>query len=269
VALAFFAFLNFCFDPIKAKEFLAGYILERTLGLDNIFVFLIIFNFFKVNKEGIERVLFWGILIAIVLRAIFIFVGAALISKFYFVMYIFGAFLVFTGIKLLFMKEGNEDGMEKNFIVRCVNKFLPTTNKFEGDKFIIKENNKNLFTPLFITMVVVAFSDLIFALDSIPAIFGVTLDPFIVLTANFFSLMGLRAMFSLITHVVESFYYLKYALSIILVFVGVKMLIEHYFHISISVSLGIIFGAISIAIIASIFKSKREKYKQKYNADKL
>lgn len=260
VTLIFFAFLHFGYDPTKAKEFIVGYTLERTLSLDNIFVFYVIFSFFKINEEGKERIIFWGILLAIVLRILFILAGAVIIAKFSFVLYLFGLFLIFTGIKLLIIKDDDkEKDFEQNTLVKIFKKLLKTTPKFEGDKFYIIENGVKLFTPLFIVMLLIAFSDIIFALDSIPAIFGITLDPLIVITANFFSLMGLRAIFFLITHVIDYFYYIKYALSVILVFIGIKMLIAGFYHIPISFSLMFIFASIAIAIIFSIIKKPNIK----------
>jgi tellurite resistance protein TerC len=256
VALGFFASLYFGFNEVKATEFLAGYILERTLSLDNIFVFYIIFNFFKISTEAKQRVLFWGIIIAIILRFLFIFIGAELVSRFYFLMYLFGLFLLFTGLKLLFAKEGNEDDFSNNIIVRICKKILPTTNKTKGDDFTMKIDGKIFFTPVFLVMVLVGFTDLIFALDSIPAIFGITLDPFIVMTANFFSLMGLRAIFFLIAEIIKRFYYIKYALSAILVFIGVKMLIAQIYHISTFYSLLFILGSIGLSILVSLVFKK-------------
>lgn len=259
VALAFFVITYFNFSEIKAKEFLAGYTLERVLSLDNIFVFYIIFNFFKLNEESRERILFWGIILAIILRAIFIFIGAALIAKFSFLMYIFGAFLIFTGIKLVIIDEAKENDLNKNPVVRFFKKILPTTTELKGSEFTTRIKGKLFFTPAFIVMILVGITDIVFALDSIPAIFGITLDPFIVITANFFSLMGLRAIFSLITHIIKGFYYIKYALCLILVFIGVKMLIVNYIHIPISISLSFILGTIGLAILASVIKLKLVK----------
>jgi tellurite resistance protein TerC len=255
VTLTFFAIVYFSFSQVKASEFLAGYILERTLSFDNIFVFYIIFKFFKLEGKSQERILFWGIIMAIIMRAIFIFLGAVLIQKFGFIMYFFGAFLIFTGIKMVITKESETAEFDKNLIVRALKKIFPTTNQVDGDKFTIKINGKTFFTPVFIVLILIAFIDVVFALDSIPAIFGITLDPFIIVTANFFSLMGLRAIFSLITIIIQRFYYIKYALSLILVFVGIKMLIANFYHVPVGYSLGFIFVSIFVSIIFSIFKN--------------
>lgn len=255
VALGFFVMLKVNVGDLKAQEFLAGYILERTLSLDNIFVFYVIFNFFKIHEKSKERVLFWGIILAILLRILFIFVGAALVVKFAFLMYIFGGFLVLTGIKLLLSsEEGQGQDFNKNFIVKNFKRVFRATDKFDGDKFYIIENGRRVFTPLFIVMVLIAISDVIFALDSIPAIFGITLDPYIVIFANFFSLMGLRAIFCLISNIISYFYYIKYALSAILVFIGIKMMIMKFYHVPIFYSLLFIFGSIFIAIILSVLR---------------
>jgi tellurite resistance protein TerC len=253
VALLFAGIIFFEFSKITAKEFLAGYVLERTLSLDNIFVFYVIFSFFKLTDEGKERVLFWGIILAIILRALFIFAGAILLEKFSFLMYIFAIFLIFTGIKLILTKEDEEQDFNENGIVKFFKKILPTTENLNGDDFTIKINGKLFFTPVFIVMILVGFTDIIFALDSIPAIFGITKDPFVVATANFFSLMGLRAIFCLISHIMKHFYYIKYALSAILVFIGIKMMIAGFYHIPITYSLAFIIGSIAISILASIF----------------
>ena len=192
---------------------------------------------------------------AIIMRAIFIFLGAVLIEKFGFIMYFFGAFLIFTGIKMVMTQESETVEFDKNLIVRALKKIFPTTNQVDGDKFTIKIQGKTFFTPVFIVLILIAFIDVVFALDSIPAIFGITLDPFIIVTANFFSLMGLRAIFSLITIIIKRFYYIKYALSLILVFVGMKMLIVNFYHVPVSYSLIFIFVSIFVSIIFSIFKN--------------
>ena len=210
VSLLFFITIYFNFSPVKAKEFLSGYLLERTLSLDNIFVFYIIFNFFKISDLAQQRVLFWGIIIAIILRVIFISLGVVLVNKFYFLMYIFGIFLVFTGVKMFFITDNIDKDFSKNIVVKCCKKILPITNKVDGIHFISKINNKIFFTPVFLVMLLIGLVDIIFALDSIPAIFGITLDPFIVITANFFSLMGLRAIFFLILEIISRFYYIKH-----------------------------------------------------------
>jgi tellurite resistance protein TerC len=256
IALIFAGIIFFGFNKITAKEFLAGYFLERTLSLDNIFVFYVIFSFFKINEEGKERVLFWGIVLAIILRAIFIFVGAVLIEKFSFLMYIFALFLIFTGLKLILAKESEDKDFNNNRIVKFLKKILPTTDKFQDDDFTMRINGKLFFTPIFITMLLVGFTDIVFALDSIPAIFGITKDPFVVATANFFSLMGLRAIFYLISHIMKHFYYIKYALSAILIFIGIKMMLAGFYHIPITYSLAFIVGSIGLSIIASILFKK-------------
>ena len=205
VSLAFFTVIYTGFSKTMATEFLTGYILERTLGLDNMFVFILLFASFKVPAEGKERILFWGIVGAILLSILFIYLGAALIATFSFVMYIFGFFLVLTGLKLLVKKE--EKDLKDSKIIKFFQNIIPSTKQYEGDKFYIKQKGRALFTPLFLVLLFVAVVDIIFAIDSIPAIFGITKDPFVVVTANFFSLMGFRAMFFLVSHLMNYFYY--------------------------------------------------------------
>lgn len=252
VAVVFFISLYFGFNQEIGMEFLTGYVLERSLGLDNLFVFVVIFSSFKITETGKERVLFWGIMGAIVLRIIFIYIGATLIEKFAFMMYIFGGFLLLTGIKLLFKKE-SEGNVRESLIVRFFKSILPFSSNSKTDKFYEKKK----FTPLFLVLLFVAFVDVVFAIDSIPAIFGITNDPFVVLTANFFSLVGFRAMFFLVSHLMDYFYYIKYALSGILIFIGIKMLLLEFMHVPVVYSLGFIFASIAIAIYASLLKMKK------------
>jgi tellurite resistance protein TerC len=241
-------------------EFLAGYLIELSLSVDNLFVFLMIFSFFKVPRQHQNRVLFWGIFGALVLRAIFIFAGAALINRFHWIMYIFGAFLVFTAVKMFFQKEEEPDP-ENSALVRILKKMIPISKDFHGDKFFVKENAKHLATPLFIVLVLVEMTDVIFAFDSIPAIFAVTKDPFIVFTSNVFAILGLRALYFCISGLMDRFVYLKLALSFILAFVGIKMLIVEYYKIPITASLLFIVLALAIAMLASILKTRKGSQK--------
>lgn len=261
VALSFFAILFMGFGEVKAGEFLTGYILERILSIDNIFVFYIIFQFFKLDRNIAQKILFLGIILAMLLRVIFILIGAKLVSQFYFVMYFFGAFLIFTGLKLLFVKDDEENqDFSNNIIVKICKKFLPIDEKSTSKNFTIIKNGKLFFTPIFLVMILVGFTDVLFALDSIPAIFGITLDSSIIIMANFLSLMGLRAIFFLISNVIEKFHYIKYALSLILTFIGVKILLANFVHIPVVYSLSFVVISVIIAILLSIiFPQKCKK----------
>ena len=242
----------------KALEFLTGYLIEKSLSVDNLFVFIMLFSFFNVNPKYQHKVLFWGILGALVMRAIFIFAGVALINKFHWIIYIFGAFLIFTGIKMLSHKE-EQIAPHKNPLVRLFKKFFPVSDKMHGGKFFVKINSGTVATPLFIVLLVVEFTDLIFAVDSIPAILAISHDTFIIFTSNVFAILGLRALYFALAGITKYFHYLKYGLSAILVFVGVKMVIAGYFKIPIVYSLLTILGILLVSIILSfVFPQKEE-----------
>ncbi len=236
---------------IEAMEFVTGFVLEKTLSVDNIFVMTVIFTYFKVDPKYQHRVLFWGILGALVMRIIFILGGVALLSEFHFIMYFFGAFLVYTGIKMLFSGE-NEVHPEEDPVYRFCQKHLRMTKDFHGEKFFIKENKLRYATPLFMVLVIVETTDLIFAVDSIPAILSVTKNSFIAYTSNIFAILGLRSLYFAFAGVVKYFRYLSYALSVVLVFIGVKMLIEHFYKIGTGPSLLIVMGVIGTSILASV-----------------
>lgn len=240
----------------KALEFLTGYLIEKSLSVDNLFVFIMLFTFFNVEPKYQHKVLFWGILGALIMRAIFIFAGVALISKFHWIIYIFGAFLVFTGIKMLFHKD-EEIAPDKNPLVRLFKKFFPVSEQMHGGKFFVKIDSKTVATPLFVVLLVVEFTDLIFAVDSIPAILAISNDTFIIFTSNVFAILGLRALYFALAGITKYFHYLKYGLSAILVFVGVKMVIVGFYKIPIVYSLLTILGILLISVLASvIFKNK-------------
>jgi tellurite resistance protein TerC len=235
----------------KALEFLAGYLIEKSLSVDNLFVFIMLFTYFKVNPVYQHKVLFWGILGALIMRAAFIFAGVALITKFHWIIYIFGAFLILTGIKMLIQKEG-EIAPDKNPLVRLFKKFFPVTDQMHEDKFFVKINSKTVATPLFIVLLIVEFTDLIFAVDSIPAILAVSNDSFIIFTSNVFAILGLRALYFALAGITKYFHYLKYGLSAILVFVGAKMVIADFFKIPILYSLLTIISILFVSIMLSI-----------------
>ena len=209
----------------KAMEFLAGYLIEKSLSMDNLFVFLMLFSFFGIERKYQHEVLFWGIFGALVLRSIFIFAGAAMVERFEWILGLFGIFLLYTGAKM-FKHDDNEQAVpSQNIIVRWFKKFFPATDQLHGDRFFILSNGKRLATPLFVTLLVIETTDVAFAVDSIPAVFSVSRDPFIVLTSNIFAILGLRALYFALAAVAQYFKYLKYGLGIILIFVGVKMLL--------------------------------------------
>lgn len=260
ISLAFV--FNFCIyyfmGKEKALEFLTGYLIEKSLSIDNLFVFIMLFTFFDVKPKYQHKVLFWGILGALVLRAIFIFAGVALISKFHWIIYIFGAFLVFTGIKMLFHKDEKIEP-HKNPLVRLFKKFFPVTEQMHESKFFVKINAKTFATPLFIVLLVVEFTDLIFAVDSIPAILAISNDTFIIFTSNVFAILGLRALYFALAGITKYFYYLKYGLAAILVFIGIKMCIAGVYKISILYSLLFILLTLLVSIIMSIVKQYKSK----------
>ena len=234
-----------------ALEFLAGYLLEESLSVDNIFVFLIIFSYFRVPSQYQHKILFWGILGAIIMRFLFIVLGITLINQFHFIIYIFGALLIYTGIKMA-RHEDEEIHPEKNPILKLIGRLIPVSGEYEGDKFFVKRVGKFFATPLFIVLLMVETTDVIFAVDSIPAIFGVTLDPFIVYTSNIFAILGLRALYFALAGMMRKFHYLSYGLSIILVFIGVKMLISNFLLIPIHIALGIVVTILTSSMLASL-----------------
>ncbi len=242
----------------KALEFLTGYLIEKSLSVDNLFVFIMLFTFFNVQPKYQHKVLFWGIIGALIMRAIFIFAGVALISKFHWVIYIFGAFLVFTGIKMLFHKD-DEIAPDKNPLVRLFKMLFPVSERMHGGNFFVKINSKTFVTPLFIVLLVVEFTDLIFAVDSIPAILAISNDAFIIFTSNVFAILGLRALYFALAGITKYFHYLKYGLSAILVFVGVKMVIVGFYKIPIVYSLLTILGILLISVLASVMFKNNNK----------
>lgn len=258
LAMAFNVFVYYQKGPVAAGEFLAGYMLEQSLSVDNIFVIILILKYFKVAPQYHHKVLFWGIVGALLMRGIMIGLGAALIAAFHWIFYVFGAFLIFTGIKMAFSSEDDAE-LEDNFVVTYARRHFRITDSYHQERFSIMKDGIRWFTPLFLVVLVVEFTDLIFAVDSIPAIFAVTNDPFIVFTSNVFAVMGLRSLFFAVVGVMGIFHYLKYGLSVILTFIGVKMFIQDWYHITIDVALGVIAGVLALSIIASImFPEKSE-----------
>jgi tellurite resistance protein TerC len=241
----------------KSLEFLTGYVLEKSLAVDNLFVFIMLFTYFKVPEIYQKRVLVYGIFGALILRSIMIVVGATLVSEFHWILYIFGAFLLFSGIKMF--KSGEDSGdIENNFIIKFLRRNFKITDNYHGEKFFVKIDGKTWITPLFVVLIFIEFTDLIFAVDSIPAIFAVTTDPFIVYTSNIFAILGLRALYFILVDMADRFELLKYGLAIILMFIGVKLLIMEFFKIPILLSLGFVIGVLAISIIASIKKTSKK-----------
>ncbi|EDJ7238411.1 hypothetical protein CHU11_14580 [Salmonella enterica subsp. enterica serovar Litchfield] len=234
-------------DP-QALAFLTGYLIEKSLAVDNVFVWLMLFSYFSVPPALQRRVLVYGVLGAIVLRTIMIFAGTWLITQFEWLLYVFGAFLLFTGVKMALAKE-DESGIGEKPMVRWLRGHLRMTDTIENERFFVRKNGLLYATPLLLVLIMVELSDVIFAVDSIPAIFAVTTDPFIVLTSNLFAILGLRAMYFLLSGVAERFSMLKYGLAVILVFIGIKMLLVDFYHIPIAISLGVVFGILTITLV--------------------
>jgi tellurite resistance protein TerC len=251
LALLFALGLAFFADRQAALTFLTGYVIEESLSVDNIFVIVLIFQYFAVPAQYQHRVLFWGILGALVMRGLFIAVGAALLARFEWIIYIFGALLVVTGIRMAVKQDEEFDG-EQNVVVKLARRVLPITDGYRGKHFFSLEQGRRYATPLLLVLVLVEATDLIFAVDSIPAIFGITRDPFLVFTSNIFAVMGLRSLFFLLASVVTKFYLLKYGLAVILTFVGAKMLAEQWIHIPILLSLGVVVMVLAGSIVASL-----------------
>lgn len=261
VSLLFCAGIWFYEGDNKAMEFLAGYLIEKSLSMDNLFVFLMLFSFFGVQRKYQHEVLFWGIFGALILRSIFIFAGAAMVQRFEWVLGLFGVFLIYTGFKMFSHKDNESVDPSKNIFVKLFKKFFPVTDQMHEDKFFIIEGGKRLATPLFIALLVIETTDVAFAVDSIPAVFSVSRDPFIVLTSNIFAILGLRALYFALAAIAQYFTYLKYGLGIILSFVGVKMLLDVFgiCEVPTWMSLLIIFGVLVLSMAASVILSKARK----------
>ncbi|WP_049190576.1 TerC family protein, partial [Klebsiella pneumoniae] len=248
-------------DP-QALAFLTGYLIEKALAVDNVFVWLMLFSYFAVPPALQRRVLVYGVLGAIVLRTIMIFAGSWLISQFDWLLYVFGAFLLFTGVKMALAKE-DDSGIGDKPLVRWIRSHLRMTDKIESERFFTRKNGVLFATPLLLVLILVELSDVIFAVDSIPAIFAVTTDPFIVLTSNLFAILGLRAMYFLLAGVAERFSMLKYGLSVILVFIGVKMLIVDFYHIPVAISLGVVGGILAVTLLINAWINRQHDKQRK------
>jgi len=255
LSLAFNGVVYYFRGPEKGLEFLTGYVIEKALSVDNIFIFVVLFGTFAVPKVLQHRVLFWGVIGALLLRGIMIGLGTALIERFHWILYIFGAVLVITGIKMI-AGRNEEPHPEKNPVYRFISRLVPSTPEYDGQKFFTRRSGRMLATPLFLVLIAVEVTDLVFAVDSIPAIFAVTTDPFIVYSSNVFAILGLRSMYFVLAGVIEKFRYLKVGLAMILNFVGGKMLIAGVYKVPILVSLGVIVFILTMSIVASVVRSR-------------
>ncbi|HEX7736686.1 MAG TPA: TerC family protein [Ktedonobacteraceae bacterium] len=262
LALLFNAGLYLLSGPEPALQFLTGYLIEKSLSVDNIFLFVLIFGVFTVPAAYQHRVLFWGVLSALVMRGLLILAGAALLETFHWVFYVFGAFLVFTGARMALQKE-KEIQPEKNPALRLVRRLIPVTETYEKEHFFVRRAGRLMATQLFLVLVVIEVTDLLFAVDSIPAIFAVTDNPFIVYTSNVFAILGLRSLYFVFAGVIEKFYYLKAALAIILVFVGLKMLAADFYHMPAWLSLLVIVFVLALALLASLLRERQWARKKK------
>ncbi|MBX3708764.1 MAG: TerC family protein [Gammaproteobacteria bacterium] len=242
----------------KSLEFFTGYLIEKSLSMDNIFIFIMIFNYFSIPLEYQRRVLLYGVLGAILMRLILITLGIFLVTKFHWILYIFGLFLFITGIKMLLFTEKKPD-LNKNFMLRFVRNHLRITDNLHKEHFFIIKNKLLYATPLFLVLILIEASDLIFAIDSIPAIFAITNDPFIVFTSNIFAILGLRSLYFLLANMVDQFHFLKFGLALILIFVGCKMLIAHWYKIPVAITLSFVIITLIISIVLSILRNTTEK----------
>lgn len=256
LALAFNAGLYFLRGPTIALQFLTGYLLEKSLSVDNIFIFALIFTSFRIPQIYQHRVLFWGIIGALLMRAVLIVAGVALLGAFHWIFYLFGAFLVITGIRMATRKEKGIQP-ETHPLVRLIQRFLPIAHNYEGSHFLTRRAGKLMATPLLLTLVIIEVTDLIFALDSIPAIFSITQDPFIVYTSNIFAILGLRSLYFVLAGVTQKFHYLKIGLAVILVYVGCEMILMDWIHIPVWISLCVITFVLCVAIVASSFRARK------------
>ncbi|WP_211251078.1 TerC family protein [Stenoxybacter acetivorans] len=259
MAFALWLYFRFADNPAIGSEsardhvllFITAYVLEKSLAVDNIFVFVMIFSYFKIPAAYQHRVLLYGVFGAIILRTILVGFGAVLVGEFKWILYFFGAFLIYSGLKMMVPSKEEDPDFEHNRLIQWLTRHMRISKNLDREKFFTIENGKRLATPLLLVLIMVELSDVIFAVDSIPAVFAVTTDPFIALTSNLFAVLGLRAMYFLLANVVERFAYLQYGLAFVLTFIGVKMLISHWFHIPVTISLAVIFTALILSVAAS------------------
>lgn len=259
LALLFAIFVHQWMGPTKSLEFVTGYLIEEALSVDNLFVFILLFRYFSVPAEQERTVLFWGILGALIMRGVFILVGVSLVKRFEWLLYLLGVFLVYTGFKL--MREGEEEQVDpsRNFALRLARKFLPMTENFEGNRFSVVRDGRRFFTPLFIVLLVVETTDILFATDSIPAILAISRDPFIVYTSNVFAILGLRSLFFVLSGLIKLFHYLNYGLAVVLMFIGVKMLVAAKYVIPTWITLLVVAVVLASSVIASVLRPQKNK----------
>lgn len=257
LALAFAVVIHQWMGAGKSLEFITGYLVEEALSVDNLFVFILLFSYFKVPPEQERTVLFWGIMGALIMRGVFIVAGVALVNRFHWLLYAFGAFLIYTGYGL--MREGDEEQVDpsKNFVLRMARRFLPVTTEYEGKKFFTLKEGRKYATPLFIVLLVVETTDILFATDSIPAILAISRDSFIVYTSNVFAILGLRSMFFALSGMMKLFHYLNYGLAVVLMFIGAKMIAGMYYHIPTWIALVVIAVVLAISVLASVLFPKK------------
>jgi tellurite resistance protein TerC len=258
LALAFAVFVHQWMGATKALEFLTGYVLEEALSVDNLFVFILLFAYFKVPPEEEKTVLFWGIIGALIMRGIFIAAGVALVQRFHWILYAFGVFLIWTGFQL--MRKGDEQqDPSRNIVLRFCRRFLPLTDTYEGKSFFVRRQGRLLATPLFVVLLVVETTDILFATDSIPAILAITRDPFIVYTSNVFAILGLRSLYFALAGMMKLFHYLNYGLSLVLMFIGAKMLLPEKYHVPTWAALVVVAGVLGLSVLASVLFPKKEE----------
>jgi tellurite resistance protein TerC len=257
LALCFNVVVLYLYGHELALQYFTGYLIEKSLSVDNLFVFLLLFSFFKVPAKYQHEVLYWGILGALVMRGVLILLGAALVAKFHWILLVFGGFLVVTGIKMALQKEEKEVHPERNIVVRMFKKIMPVTADYHGEKFFVTINKKRYATLLMVVLIVIETTDLLFAVDSIPAVFAVSTDSFIIYTSNVFAILGLRSLYFALSGMITMFYYLRHGLSVILTFIGLKMLLADILPIPIGVALGVVGSVLMISVIASLIRAKR------------
>ena len=258
LAAGFAIFIHFWLGPSKAVEFVTGYIIEESLSVDNLFVFILLFQYFKVPPEQERTVLFWGIIGALVMRGIFIVAGVHLVQRFHWILYLFGAFLIYTGFKLLGEGEKDQVDPSRNVVLKLARRFIPVTDAFEGNRFFVRRHGKSFATPLLIVLLVVETTDVLFATDSIPAILAISRDSFIVYTSNVFAILGLRSLFFALSGMMKLFHYLNYGLAIVLMFIGAKMLISMKYELPTWIALVVIAVVLAVSVLASVIFKKDE-----------
>lgn len=266
VAMVFAVFVFVSRGSQAGTEFLTGYMIEKSLSIDNVFVFVLIFSYFKVPAMYQYRILFWGVVGALVMRGVLIATGAALLSNFHWIIFIFGGFLVISGIRMAFHDESKSDPT-RNPVVRLFKRFVPTTDEYDGQKFFTRRNGALVATPLLTVLVAVEATDLVFAIDSIPAIFAITDEPFIVFTANALAILGLRALYFALAGIMHKFQYLKVGLSLVLVFVGIKMIASDVYHMPAVLSLAVVLGILTVTVAASLVRNRYSQLEEPHGSE--